>query len=117
MAQAVQDHVSAIAHRAPDDGFGGRRKWIDLVDGHGPHHVRRKSVMRELSGPRYRFCWWCNRQLRANFYRAMRPTDDPDDFDAVIVHARCAAIMEREERWEAVSDPTLLSGADVHSVG
>ena len=71
--------------------------------------------MRKFSGPRYRTCWWCNRQLRANFYRAMRPTDDPDDFDPVIVHARCAAIMEREGMWEAVFDPTLFSLGDAQS--
>lgn len=42
--------------------------------------------------PRYRFCWWCSLQLRANFHRLMLSTDQPAS-TPVIVHVDCAEEM------------------------
>ena len=71
--------------------------------------------MRKFAAPRYRTCWWCNRQIRANFHRAMRSTHDPDDFDPVIVHASCAADMEREGGFEVAHDPTRVPALNAES--
>ena len=43
--------------------------------------VKKKPVAR----PRYRFCWWCSRQLQANYHREIEV-----DGHKVIVHADCA---------------------------
>ncbi len=45
--------------------------------------------------PRYRFCWWCSRQLRGSSHRIMR---GPGGEAGVIVHCDCADEM-RAEGW------------------
>ncbi len=45
--------------------------------------------------PRYRFCWWCSRQLRGSSHRIMRGTGGEA---GVIVHCDCAGEM-RAEGW------------------
>ena len=45
--------------------------------------------------PRYRFCWWCSRQLRGSSHRIMR---GPGSETGVIVHCDCADEM-RTEGW------------------
>lgn len=45
--------------------------------------------------PKYRFCWWCSRQLRGSSHRIMR---GPGGETGVIVHCDCAHEM-RAEGW------------------
>lgn len=63
--------------------------------------------MRTLtSRPKYRFCWWCSLQLRANHHRLMASPDQPAAAP-VIVHSDCADEMVAEG-W---SDITAVARA------
>jgi hypothetical protein len=55
--------------------------------------------------PRYRFCWWCSRQLHGNvFHATMRAVGAAaDGAQDVFVHRDCAYLMFREGGWEEVN--------------
>lgn len=50
--------------------------------------------------PKYRFCWWCSRQLRGRSHQTMCATAGTSKVAPVIVHFECAEEMGGEGGWQ-----------------
>ena len=64
--------------------------------------TQKDTHMNKFPRPRYRFCWWCSRQLRGRMHLNVRSTDMPMNVAPVIVHIQCAESMRDEGGWEEV---------------
>jgi hypothetical protein len=68
--------------------------------------------------PKYRFCWWCSKQLWGNSHQVMRSRDSVNGVrEEVSVHRCCAESMQREGGWEEASALDLNGSNDPLSGG
>jgi hypothetical protein len=62
--------------------------------------INEENTMSTTPKPRYRFCWWCSRQLRGRHHLILRATSALANTEPVIVHHGCADEMLHEGGWD-----------------